>query len=210
MRARAALCEHTFGTLKRWMGWDHFLVRGLEKVQGEPALVVHCYNFRRVLSILGLDGFRAACEARRRSGGQGQLEASFFIVCSSWGRLQGRLARRSASRRRFATAAAAPLRYRPPPRRVLARVDGRPRNTCPVSERCHACRDDPRQLPPWPKRPTKPLTSTFQQRPAILTPMAKAKQWPRSAYGTEESGALRVAFKRRDACFSAPLPRPCC
>jgi len=29
MRERAGLCEHPFGTLKRWLGWDHFLVRGL-------------------------------------------------------------------------------------------------------------------------------------------------------------------------------------
>jgi transposase len=69
MRQRAALCEHPFGTLKRWLGWDHFLVRGFAKVRGEMALLVHCYNFRRVLSLFGVAGFIAICRARRHGGG---------------------------------------------------------------------------------------------------------------------------------------------
>ena len=67
MRVRAGLCEHPFGTLKRWLGWDHFLVRGLHKVRGEMALLVQCYNFRRALNVLGLEAFRALCEARRKA-----------------------------------------------------------------------------------------------------------------------------------------------
>jgi hypothetical protein len=104
MRARAALCEHPFGTLKRWMGWDHFLVRGLEKVQGELALLVHCYNFRRVLSILGLDGFRAACEARRRRSGGRPTRIAIFH------RLQ--LMRTPARAPRAPVRLAAPIRHR--------------------------------------------------------------------------------------------------
>ena len=65
MRQRAELCEHPFGTMKRWLGWDHFLVRGFDKVRGEMALLVHCYNFKRALNILGLDAFIAACEEWR-------------------------------------------------------------------------------------------------------------------------------------------------
>ncbi len=65
MRERAALCEHPFGTLKRWLGWDHFLVRGFENVRGEMALLVQCYNLRRLLSVLGLEGFVEACRRRR-------------------------------------------------------------------------------------------------------------------------------------------------
>jgi hypothetical protein len=57
MRERAALCEHPFGTIKRWLGWDHFLVRGVTKVRAEMALLVHCYNVRRPLSIFGVAGF---------------------------------------------------------------------------------------------------------------------------------------------------------
>jgi len=67
MRQRAEICEHPFGTMKRWLGWDHFLVRGFKKVRGEMALLVNCYNLRRLLTIFGVDGFIAICEERRRA-----------------------------------------------------------------------------------------------------------------------------------------------
>jgi len=41
----------------------HFLVRGFDKVRGEMSLMALCYNFSRVLSILGLDSFMAICQA---------------------------------------------------------------------------------------------------------------------------------------------------
>lgn len=59
MRRRAALAEHPFGTLKCRTGYRHFLVRGLDKVRGEWSLMALCYNFSRLLSILGLDRFPA-------------------------------------------------------------------------------------------------------------------------------------------------------
>lgn len=65
MRQRRALCEHPFGTLKLWLGWTHFLVRGLEKVRAEWSLLMVCYNFKRVLSILGQAAFRAYCFSRK-------------------------------------------------------------------------------------------------------------------------------------------------
>ncbi len=58
---RGALVEHPFGTLKRRAGWDHFLVRGLEKVRGEWSLMAWAYNFSRVLNLLGLERFREIC-----------------------------------------------------------------------------------------------------------------------------------------------------
>jgi transposase len=64
MRKRSGLAEHPFGTLKRWCGWEHFLVRGLRKVRGEMNLLMLCYNFRRVLSILGIEKFREYCQRR--------------------------------------------------------------------------------------------------------------------------------------------------
>ena len=83
MRQRSGLCEHPFGTMKRWLGWDHFLVRGFRKVRGEMALLVHCYNFRRVLSLLGVDAFRAMCEARRGSlAGNGDGSSLTGLCCS--------------------------------------------------------------------------------------------------------------------------------
>src|SRR5882724_1129680 len=66
MRRRKALAEHPFGTLKCRAGYRHFLVRGFNKVRGEWSLMALCYNFSRVLSILGLDSFMAYL-ARRRS-----------------------------------------------------------------------------------------------------------------------------------------------
>lgn len=65
MRKRAELCEHPFGTLKLWLGWTHFLLRGLEKVRAEFSLLMLSYNFRRVLTILGLQAFRTYCMNRR-------------------------------------------------------------------------------------------------------------------------------------------------
>jgi transposase len=60
MRRRSAIVEHPFGTLKCRAGYRHFLVRGLNKVRGEWSLMALCYNFTRVLNILGFDRFVAA------------------------------------------------------------------------------------------------------------------------------------------------------
>ena len=65
MRERAGLVEHPFGTLKHRAGWTHFLVRGFKKVGGEWALMATCYNFGRVLNIIGFDAFRDYCLQRR-------------------------------------------------------------------------------------------------------------------------------------------------
>lgn len=85
MRQRAALCEHPFGTLKRWLGWDHFLVRGFDKVRGEMAMIVHSYNFRRVLSILGVAAFIAYCQGRGRA--KGLATGLFVAACGLIGRI---------------------------------------------------------------------------------------------------------------------------
>jgi transposase len=54
MLKRKALAEHPFGTLKCRAGYRHFLVRGFDKVRGEWGLMMLCYNFTRVLNMLGL------------------------------------------------------------------------------------------------------------------------------------------------------------
>jgi transposase len=64
MRRRAGLVEHPFGTLKCRAGYRHFLVRGFDKVRGEWSLMALCYNFTRVLNIIGFDRF-IACLAKR-------------------------------------------------------------------------------------------------------------------------------------------------
>jgi len=55
MQQRKALAEHPFGTLKCRAGYRHFLMRGFAKVRGELALMVLCYNFTRLLNIMGLE-----------------------------------------------------------------------------------------------------------------------------------------------------------
>lgn len=57
MRRRAGLAEHPFGTLKCRAGYRHFLVRGFDKVRGDWSLMALCYNFTRVLNIIGFDRF---------------------------------------------------------------------------------------------------------------------------------------------------------
>ena len=64
MRHRKALAEHPFGTLKCRAGYRHFLMRGFDKVRGELGLMVLCYNFTRVLNIIGLEKLVAWFAAR--------------------------------------------------------------------------------------------------------------------------------------------------
>lgn len=54
MLVRKTTIEHVFGTLKHWMGWTHFLTRGIENVSTEMSLSVLAYNLKRVIAILGI------------------------------------------------------------------------------------------------------------------------------------------------------------
>jgi transposase len=65
MRRRAGLAEHPFGTLKCRAGYRHFLLRGFDRVRGEWSLMALCYNFTRVLSILGPDRLTNALASRQ-------------------------------------------------------------------------------------------------------------------------------------------------
>ena len=57
-KKRGSIVEHPFGTIKRNLGWDHFLVRSKKKVQGENALIMFTYNFKRLLSLIGIALFK--------------------------------------------------------------------------------------------------------------------------------------------------------
>jgi hypothetical protein len=50
------MVEHPFGTIKRHWGYSHTLLKGKKKVNGEFALIFSCYNFSRIVSILGVKG----------------------------------------------------------------------------------------------------------------------------------------------------------
>jgi hypothetical protein len=52
-----------YGTIKRTLGWDHFLVRSKKKVLGENALIMFTYNFRRLLNLIGIELFKKLCIA---------------------------------------------------------------------------------------------------------------------------------------------------
>jgi transposase len=54
MRIRRRTVEHPFGTLKEWMGANHFLTKRLEGVGTEMSLHVLAYNMKRVMKIMGI------------------------------------------------------------------------------------------------------------------------------------------------------------
>lgn len=58
IKKRGSIVEHPFGTIKRSLGWDHFLVRSKKKVQGENALIMFAYNFKRLLNLIGIALFK--------------------------------------------------------------------------------------------------------------------------------------------------------
>ncbi len=80
MRRRSAIVEHPFGTLKCRAGYQHFLVRGFDKVRGEWSLMALCYNFTRVLNILGFDRFVAYMAEKARVAGQSGLASALRSI----------------------------------------------------------------------------------------------------------------------------------
>jgi transposase len=53
MRVRRSVVEHVFGTIKDWMGRDHFRTRRLPNVRTEMSLHVLAYNLKRAVAVLG-------------------------------------------------------------------------------------------------------------------------------------------------------------
>lgn len=56
--ARQQIVEHIFGTIKRQWGYDHILLKGLRKNDGEFGLIYLVYNFRRIINILGVEDMK--------------------------------------------------------------------------------------------------------------------------------------------------------
>ena len=54
-RKRQEINEHIFGTIKRKWGYNHTNLKGLEKVNGEFALIMTVYNMKRCMNILGFE-----------------------------------------------------------------------------------------------------------------------------------------------------------
>jgi transposase len=59
-KLRKQLAEHPFGTIKRWFGYTHFLLKGLEKVRTEWSLTTLAYNLKRVLNLVSFQKLMAA------------------------------------------------------------------------------------------------------------------------------------------------------
>jgi hypothetical protein len=59
-KLRKTLAEHPFGTIKRWFGYTHFLMKRLEKVRCEWSLIALAYNLKRVLNLVSLQKLMAA------------------------------------------------------------------------------------------------------------------------------------------------------
>ena len=67
IKKRGSIVEHPFGTIKRTLGWDHFLVRSKKKVLGENALIMFTYNFKRLLNLIGIALFKKLCIAIKKN-----------------------------------------------------------------------------------------------------------------------------------------------
>ena len=59
-KLRKTLAEHPFGTIKRWLGFTHFSLKGLVKVGTEWSLVTLAYNLKRVLNLVSFEKLMAA------------------------------------------------------------------------------------------------------------------------------------------------------
>ena len=53
-RKRQEINEHIFGTIKRKWGYNHTNLKGLQKVNGEMALIMTVYNMKRCINIIGI------------------------------------------------------------------------------------------------------------------------------------------------------------
>ena len=63
-RKRQAIVEHPYGTIKRGWGYDYTLLKTMKKVAGEFSLIFLCYNLRRAMSILDLNGLKKAIKSQ--------------------------------------------------------------------------------------------------------------------------------------------------
>jgi hypothetical protein len=53
-KKRQQIIEHPYGTIKRSWGYTHTLLKGIQKVNAEMAIIFTMYNFRRAITILGV------------------------------------------------------------------------------------------------------------------------------------------------------------
>lgn len=88
LELRKQLVEHPFGTIKRSMGQDYFLMRGKEKVKGETSLTLLAYNLKRVIKLLGIDKLITALAMQNPKNVLPMICLGFFALQR---KLQGQL-----------------------------------------------------------------------------------------------------------------------
>ena len=54
---------HVFGTIKDWMGRNHFKTRTLPRVKTEMGLHILAYNIKRAIALIGTTELIAAMQA---------------------------------------------------------------------------------------------------------------------------------------------------
>ncbi len=59
-KRRKERAEHPFGHFKRNLNAGYFLLRGLPGVRAEMALLATCFNIARIITLLGVEGIKAA------------------------------------------------------------------------------------------------------------------------------------------------------
>jgi len=84
IKKRGSIVEHPFGTIKRTLGWDHFLLRSKKKVAGENALIMFTYNFKRLLNLIGIQLFQKLIIAIKEDQLQTIIEEIAEYIAHSW------------------------------------------------------------------------------------------------------------------------------
>jgi transposase len=63
MKLQRRTVEHPLGTIKHWMGWNHFITKTLTRVSTEMSLHVLAYNLKRAMRFLGIEAMLHAMQA---------------------------------------------------------------------------------------------------------------------------------------------------
>jgi hypothetical protein len=79
-KRRQALVEHPFGTIKRSWGYSYTLLKGIEKVTAEFAVVATSYNMRRAVSIIGVKSLIRKLKAAKSTFCQPKITIFDLII----------------------------------------------------------------------------------------------------------------------------------
>lgn len=82
-KQRQMIVEHVFGTIKRDLGFTHFLLRGNEKVKGESFMHFLIYNIKRVCKIKKIKDVIEAINVKEKEIIENIFTIiSFSLICS--------------------------------------------------------------------------------------------------------------------------------